>query len=103
MEAQGKRFSELGIVSSASTSFVGTKMLMDDVLNVEIRITRWKIEPSTAKIGSLRLCLEFMIGTAKHIVFTGSGILMEDIKKVPENAYPLTTTIKKENKRFVFT
>lgn len=101
---QPRRFSDLNIKPSTD-AFVGNKIEIDNVLDVEITVTRYKIEKSKFedKGNGLRLVLQIKHDGRDRIVFTGSGVLMDMIEKVPQSEFPFITTIKKENKRFQFT
>lgn len=100
-ETMPKRFSEFKIKSRLPEAFVGDKIKIERLFNREITVTRFKIEPSTAKLGTERLCLEILVKEEKHILFTGSLSMMDSIKQVPE--FPFITTIVKEDERFIFT
>ena len=100
-----KKFSEFGI-ETASKSFIGTKTEMDNILNNKIMVHAFRIvESKYAKDKSNGKCLhlQIMIGAAYHVVFTGSGALMDQIQQVPENGFPFESKIIKENKRLIFT
>jgi hypothetical protein len=68
-------------------------------------VTAYRIEPSnfTEKGSGLRLKLAFTMASQEHILFTSSSSLMEMIKSVPEDRFPFTTTIVKQNERLEFT
>ena len=87
-------FKDLGITRT-SKKFTGDKVKMSKVLNKEISILDWVIEPSDFKDkgNGMRLKLHFEMAGTKYIVFTSSTNLMEDIKKVPQSEFPLITTI----------
>ncbi|MGB5818837.1 MAG: hypothetical protein WBG90_05080 [Saonia sp.] len=85
------------------TNFVGDKIKIDRVLNREILVTNYKIGPSNQKENTQCLTLEFQFKGNKHILFTGSTILMQMIEKVPKSSFPFTTTIVRENEYFEFT
>jgi hypothetical protein len=65
----------------------------------------YKIEPSryTEKGNGKCLHLQIEIGQTKHVVFTGSAGLMDQIEKVPRDKLPFKTIIVRENERFEFT
>jgi hypothetical protein len=97
-----KSFSEFNIKPEI-TSLVGDKIKMDRIINREIVVTNYKIEPSKHRENTQCLTLEFEMNGNKHIVFTGSTVLMQMIEKVPKGNFPFTTTIVKENEYFEFT
>ncbi len=97
-----KKFNEFGI-SPASESFTGDKIKMSKVLNVEIAVHKFKIDDSTKKPGTKYLNMQISVGETKHVLFSGSNVLMEMIKRIPEDGFPFTTTIVEENERYKFT
>ncbi len=99
-----KKFSEFGI-ETTSKAFVGTKIEMDSILNNKIIVHAFRIVDSKfdkAKSNGKCLHLQIMIGAAYHVVFTGSGALMDQIQQVPEGEFPFEAKIIKENKRLIF-
>ncbi len=98
-----KQFKDFGI-KPASKSFVGDKIKIDRLLNREIIVHDFKIGDSQFDKGCKKcLHLQIAIGETKHVVFTGSAVLMELIDRIPKTEFPFVTTIKKENDRFEFT
>ncbi len=97
-------FKELGI-QVESQSFTGDKIKIDRVLNREIVVQRFRIVDSRFEGKGNGKCLHLQITLSGnvHVVFTGSGCLMDTIQKVPMSAFPFTTTIVRENERLVFT
>lgn len=99
------KFSDLGITAE-SKAFTGDKIKIERVLNREIVIHEFKIEPSKLdgnKGNGFCLYLQISIGDIKYLIMTGSGYLQEMIKKVPQDKFPITTTIVKDNERYIFT
>lgn len=84
-------------------TFTGDKIAIDRILNMEITVLDFKIEDSTVKPGTKRLTLQIEKSGTRHIVFTGSKILKDMIKKVPKDGFPFKTTIIKESKHLEFT
>jgi hypothetical protein len=67
-------------------------------------VTDYKIEKSRYEKGNGKcLYLQIEIGNTKHVVFTGSAGLMDQIEKVPKEKMPFKTTIVRENERMQFT
>jgi len=98
-------FSEFKI-EITSKGFDGDKIKMSKILNREIIIHHFKLGDSKLfKERGSGKCLQLQISfnNEKHIVFTGSSALIEQIKLVPENGFPFTTIIIKDNERFKFT
>lgn len=84
-------------------SFVGEKIQVQKLFNLPIKVLEYKIEPSKQKKGTELLTLQIEKSGEKRIVFTGSTVLMDMIKRVPENAFPFMTTIKGDNDYYEFT
>lgn len=90
-------------IKAEITSLVGDKIKIDRVLNREIVVTNFKVEPSKHIDGTQCLHLEFRLNGNNHILFTGSTILIQMIEKVPKGNFPFKTTIVKENEYYEFT
>lgn len=90
------KFSELGIIPKPN-SFVGDKIKMDKLLNQEIKVLDFRIDPSIKKENTNYLTLHIERNNQKHIVFTSSKILMQMISEVAKDKFPFTTTIVKNN------
>jgi hypothetical protein len=73
-------------------------------LNKEITVHAYKIEKSKFDRGNGK-CLHLSIDFAgeAHVLFSGSGVLMQMIEKVPSDEFPFQTTIIQDNERFEFT
>lgn len=84
-------------------AFVGEKIQVQKLFNLEITVVDFKIEPSKKKTGTDLLTLQIEKGGEKRIVFTGSVVLMDQIKRVPKNSFPFVTTIKGDNDYYEFT
>lgn len=97
-----KDFKDLNIQPSDTQSFTGDKVKMHKVLNREIVVHAFKIEPSKFNTGKC-LHIQISLNDTKHVVFTGSNFLMEMIEKIPKDAFPFKTTIIEDNERFKFT
>lgn len=100
-------FKDLNIVYTAK-SFEGDKISIDRILNQEITVVDYKIEDSKVKSFQERgadkcLYLQIRYKGELRVLFTGGSALLEVIQKVPAEGFPFTTTIIKENKRFIFT
>ena len=98
------RFSDLNI-KVPSAGLEGDKIEMYKILNKEIKVHAYEVKPSKFADKGNGKCLHMQIEVdkAKRVVFTGSGILMDTLAQVPKDAFPVTTTIVKENDRFQFT
>lgn len=83
--------------------FTGVKIKIDRIINTPIVVINFKVEPSKKKEGSGYLTLQIEKNGVKHVVFTGSTILIQLIKKVPLDNFPFVTTIVKEGEHLEFT
>lgn len=99
-------FSQFNIKPINKERFEGEKIKMYKIFNREIVVHRYKIEDS--KIfkdrGSCKcMHLEISLKGEMHVVFTSSSGLMDAIVQIPETGFPFTTTIVKDNERYMFT
>ena len=92
-------------IKPETKSFEGDKIKIYQVLDRLITVLIFKIENSkyTEKGNGKCLYIQIEHDGKKRVVFTGSGILMDMIQKVPKESFPFTTTIKEENKMLQFT
>lgn len=74
---QPKKFKDFGI-KPALQSLTGDKIKMERILNREIKVYDYRIEDS--KFKGKCLYLQISIGESKHVVFTGSMVLIEMIQ-----------------------
>ena len=82
--------------------FDGDKKKIEDVLNQEILIVDFKVKNSKHKQGSLYATIQFKIGDINYIVFTGSGVLIDQLEKY-KDSIPFYTTVKKIDRYYTFT
>ena len=82
--------------------FDGDKKKIEDVLNQEILVVDFKVKSSKHKQGSLYATIQFKLGDTNHIVFTGSGVLIDQLEKY-KDSLPFYTTIKKIDRYYTFT
>ncbi len=97
------QFKDLNIPPNIKT-FVGDKISVKKLFNVPITVLEFKIGPSTQKPGTE--CLHIQIEKTdgeKRVIFTGSKVLMDQIKRVKPENFPFSTTIKGENDYYEFT
>jgi hypothetical protein len=95
-------FKDFKIKPEIST-FTGDKIKIEKLLNAEISVLAYKIEDSKVKQGTKLLILQLEKSGIKHVLFTGSTILQQMIKQVPEDKFPFKTTIVKESEHLEFT
>jgi len=93
-------------IKEPSKGYEGDKIKMSKILNREIVVYHFKIDDSKCfkERGSGKcLQLQISVDNEKHIVFTSAGGLIEVIQQIPDEGFPFTTTIVKDNERFKFT
>jgi hypothetical protein len=78
----------------------GRKRKTDEILNIEVLITGYRIVPSKKNDGKC-LTLQFEINNEKQIIFTGSEVLIGQIERYKEKI-PFYTKIIKVDKYFTF-
>ena len=86
--------------------FVGDKTRIQKVLNKEIIVHAYKLEPSKhVKDKGTGQCLHLQISfdDEKRIMFTSAIGMIEAIQQIPKDQFPFTTIIKEEDKRLYFT
>jgi len=79
----------------------GDKVKINDILNKEIEVTGYSVKQSQYKEKDY-LTLQFKIDGNLKILFTGSGVLINQLEKY-ENEIPFVTEIKKINKYYTLT
>jgi hypothetical protein len=101
------RFSQFNI-KTPDKGFEGDKVKIDRILNRQIIVHAFRIEDSKVKAfqekGSGKcLSLQVSYNNEMHVLFTGSSVLIEQIKQVPPDKFPFETIIIRENERLKFT
>ncbi|MEJ0030914.1 MAG: hypothetical protein WDO15_11315 [Bacteroidota bacterium] len=90
-------------IKTKINSFVGDKIQVTKILNMQVKVVAFKIEPSKKKEGTDFLTLQIEKSGELRIVFTGSRVLIDQIRQVPEEKFPFTTTIRRDNEYYEFT
>jgi len=62
----------------------GTKVQIASIFNLPIIVLAWQVQPSTKKKGTECLKLQFVRDgeNEKHIVFTGSDVLIDQLREI---------------------
>ncbi len=99
-----KDFKDFGI-EPTQINFTGDKIKLQRILNKEIIVIDFKIEPSkfTEKGNGKCLYIQIEISETKHILFTGSANLMNMIERVPKESFPFKTTLQQDDLLLKFT
>lgn len=87
-----KKFSDFNIKVEHS-NFEGEKIKITNILNTQITVIDYKIEPSKQKENTELLTLQIEWKGIKRIVFTGSKMLSTQIKQIEKTNFPFTATI----------
>lgn len=98
-----KRFSDLNV--AGSDCLVGEKNSIGKIFNIEIIVTKYKIQDSKYPKNKSGKCLhlQFEINGEKKVTFTGSDILINQISQITEENFPFQTTVVKSGDHYEFT
>lgn len=82
----------------------GDKITIDNIVNQELAVTGYRIRKSRFSKNSSGdyLTLQIEIDGATYVCFTGSAVLIDQMKKYGEEI-PFATTIKKINRYYTLT
>lgn len=96
------KFSDLNINKNLPMS--GEKIKIKHILNQLIIIKDYKIIDSKYNKNKSGKCLEIQIiyNSEIRVVFTGSDVLIDQIKQIDKNFFPLETTITQNGDYFTF-
>jgi len=96
------KFSDLGI-KAPDNIFNGDKVKLSKILNKEVIVIKYKLEKSKYD-SNYQHCLYMQIENSgeKQVVFTGSKVLISQIKQIPVDKFPFVTTIIKSGEHFEF-
>lgn len=96
-----KRFSDF---AREHVPLDGAKLKIDDIINKEITVIGYRVKDSKFTKDKATTCLtiQFLLGDVRHVVFTGSSVLLDQCKSY-ENEIPFLATVKKIDKYFTFT
>jgi len=93
-----KRFSDF---AKEHQALEGSKCSINDVLNREVLVLNYRLSPSKYSQTPC-LTLQFIVDNEKHVLFTGSAVLIEQIETYKEEL-PFYATIKKIDRYYTFT
>ena len=96
------KFSDFGI---KSTTMLGDKIKIEQVLNKLVYVIDFKVEKSKYPKGDNDKCLHLQIKNSgnNNVVFTSSNVLIDTIEQIPKDKFPFETTIVKSGKYYEFT
>ena len=95
-----KKFSEFNL-PPVERAFTGDKIKIGRVLNKPITVHGFKIKDSKYNEGK-RLDLQISVAGTKHVLFTGSQVMLEQIQKVPASEFPFEATIVEQDEAYLF-
>ncbi|MDP2754563.1 MAG: hypothetical protein Q8P40_09265 [Nitrospirota bacterium] len=81
--------------------FDGDKKKIDEILNQDILILDFKIKESKQRQGTSYATIQFRQNDKNYIIFTGYGVIIDQLNKYKENL-PFYTIIKKIDKYYTF-
>lgn len=98
---QPKRFKDF---AKEHVPLEGAKLKIADILNKEITVIGFRVKDSKFSKTNQTTCLtiQFMLGDERHVVFTGSQVLLDQCKSY-EAEIPFLATVKRIDKYFTFT
>ena len=79
----------------------GNKKRLDDILNREITVVDYRIRKSTKRDGTECLQIQFLLDNEVCVVFTGSSVLLNQIKEAKDNI-PFPGTVVKLDRYYSF-
>lgn len=95
-----RKFSDLGVKTTLK-HFIGEKIKISKILNKEIVVVNYSIQPSKIKGDYAQIQIE--IDKRKHVLFTGSTVLIQTLDLINKNDFPFSTVIIEENEHYEFT
>jgi len=72
----------------------GNKKRLDDILNREITVVDFRVRKSTKRDGTECLQMQFLLDEEVCVVFTGSSVLINQIKESKDNIPFIGTVVK---------
>lgn len=79
----------------------GNKKRLDEILNREITVVDFRLRKSTKRDGTECLQMQFLLDDEVCVVFTGSSVLINQIKECKDNI-PFTGTVVKLDRYYSF-
>lgn len=83
-------------------NFVGEKITTAKLLDKEIVVKGYKIQPSKFEGRGDRLDIQIEYKDEDRVVFTGGKYLIQTIEKVPKEGFPFKTKIIKNGEHLEF-
>lgn len=79
----------------------GNKKRLDEILNREITVIDFRVRKSTKRDGTECLQMQFLFDDEVCVVFTGSSVLINQIKEAKDNI-PFVGTVVKLDRYYSF-
>jgi hypothetical protein len=96
-----KRFKDFNI-KSKNDNFSGEKVKINKILDKEIIIENFKINPSKIRIGTEFLIIKIIFLEEERIIISGSKNLIQMIQEVKKEDFPFLATITKKGEMLEF-
>jgi hypothetical protein len=93
-----KRFGEF---AKGHVPLDGTKLKIGDILNTEITVMGYRVKSSKYNQAPC-LTIQFSLAGETHVAFTGSQVLLDQLKEY-EGQLPFLATVKKIDRYYSFT
>ncbi len=78
-----------------SKNLTGDKIEIVEVIDKPITVLDYRVKESKYSRDGMCLSLQINYDGATRVIFSGSGVLLEDIEKVEKGDFPFETTIIK--------
>lgn len=103
LETEMNAFKDLGINTHVE-NFAGDKVKISKILNRDIVITNYRIQPSKYPKNKSGKCLHLQIEIdgEKKVIFTGSDVLIHTMEQVKKESLPIACQIIQEGESFEF-
>ena len=100
-QLNGKNCPKFSSFAKNQMPMPGNKKHLDDILNREITVVDYRMRRSTQRDGTDCLQMQFLLNGEVCVLFTGSSVLINQIKEA-EDKIPFTTTIVKIDRYYSF-
>ncbi len=97
------KFSDLNI-KVPTTTFIGDSISIHEIIGTEITICDYSVEKSKfpEKGDGNRLSLQLKVNKVDRLLWSNSLVLRAMILECPKDRLPVTATILKQGKRYIF-
>ena len=92
---------KFSVFAKSQLPMPGNKKRLDDILTREIVVVDFRVRKSTKRDGTECLQMQFLLNNEVCVVFTGSSVLISQIKEAKDNI-PFTGTVVKMDRYYSF-